>query len=316
VGARVTAMETLDALLARYEDTVPVAQPVDDDANLPLAQLDDGEEERSDAAGDSEDDSLEGDGAGSDEAALGTTDGAGEEVQTKGACPDPLKQKAEAAAKEEAGSRLGAVGRSISEDEGFFWHTVTPADTLFGLELRYGVCASQIRRINGMITDRLTSYLILKIPKSDRATGYVPTDTSDCQTARMMAVRLFRVRFPSISTQEIDFYLEDAKQDVTLALRNCAQEMEWQEQHMHKLKSRSITNTARRAKRGGVRGMFSWLSRGGKNGTRVEFASDSPLGNGTCKVSSPSCPAGLDGNSSRSPLLKHDFLQLSPPSTR
>ena len=39
----------------------------------------------------------------------------------------------------------------------FVIHQVTPADTLGGLELRYGVSGTVIRRLNGMSSDRLTS---------------------------------------------------------------------------------------------------------------------------------------------------------------
>lgn len=123
-------------------------------------------------------------------------------------------------------SALSADAASASSDA-VFVHTVTPADTLGGLELRYGVCAMAIRRLNGMSSDRLTSHIHVQIPKAAHLDA-APEVPSDEGLQRLQVLRQFRLLCPGLSLPEVEVYLADANGDARLAMRKCQQDLDWE----------------------------------------------------------------------------------------
>ncbi|GBG28693.1 Hypothetical Protein FCC1311_049142 [Hondaea fermentalgiana] len=130
------------------------------------------------------------------------------------------------------------------EEKDYFIHTVSPSDTLGGLELRYGVSGSLIRRLNGMTSDRLNAYLHLKIPKVShtKPTHLAPSLVVDKKTEKMQILRVFRITFPEVGEHEVECYMRSAKGSVREALRLCRQDIEWERKNKKLLKTRSKHN--------------------------------------------------------------------------
>jgi len=153
---------------------------------------------------------------------------------------DPCENKENATSKTAAAlvkPRDDAVEPKANEDlnenakeEDFFIHEVTPADTLGGLELRYGVSSSLIRRLNGMTSDRLNAFMQLKIPKKNhrQPTNLAPTMIVDKRTEKMQILRVFRINFPDIGEHEVEYYLSMAKGSVREGLELCRRDIEWE----------------------------------------------------------------------------------------
>jgi LysM repeat protein len=86
----------------------------------------------------------------------------------------------------------------------YILHTLTSADTLQGLALRYGVTILAIKRSNNMISDTFSHLSKIVIP----TTGNVKNSPLLTQDPKLEAMRQFK-RQTNSSTEEAKFYLED-----------------------------------------------------------------------------------------------------------
>lgn len=115
----------------------------------------------------------------------------------------------------------------------FIMHKLEEADTLYGLELRYGVPASEIKRANYMMSDRLTAYFELKIPlwkQRKPGTNYVPVLAPPDQDHELdFFARVLRSRSPGISREEAAFYHRESDGDASRALKLLNGDIEWEE---------------------------------------------------------------------------------------
>jgi len=112
-------------------------------------------------------------------------------------------------------------------------HTVELHDTLAGIELRYGVCASRIRQLNGMTSDRLTSHLCLLIPNDStlpRSSVTGPIVEQNSELTRELNRQVLRTAFPCLSEKEATVYLLEAKVDLRIAMRQCSEDLRWEEE--------------------------------------------------------------------------------------
>uniref|UniRef100_A0A7S2WD69 LysM domain-containing protein n=1 Tax=Mucochytrium quahogii TaxID=96639 RepID=A0A7S2WD69_9STRA len=126
-------------------------------------------------------------------------------------------------------------GAVLGDD--FILHKVTAADTLGGLELRYGVPSFDIRQANGMSSDRLTSYLELRIPISKLRWRPTNFNSFHCETldiTKLQVQRIFRVHFPGILDAEIDYYVNESDGTVKDAVAKCREDMDWERNHFDK----------------------------------------------------------------------------------
>jgi len=197
------------------------------------------------------------------------------DAEGEGACVDAVEASSDAsvvpavaveAEETEEVARGGEAqdrGSAEARERGYFIHKVSSADTLGGLELRYGVSASSIRRLNGMTSDRLTAHLHLKIPfvPERTPTNFVPKEVIDEKTERMQVIRIFNVRFPGITEKEIDFYLKEANGSARDAVRAAQFDFEWERRHGILLKTRSFQGTVGKLGSRKEKSWSSWISR-------------------------------------------------------
>mmetsp|Transcript_9934 Transcript_9934/g.11367 ORF Transcript_9934/g.11367 Transcript_9934/m.11367 type:complete len:261 (+) Transcript_9934:330-1112(+) len=128
---------------------------------------------------------------------------------------------------------------STPEQKAYFVHKVTQADTIQGLVLRYGVSFSQLRQLNHMTSDRLTSYSTLKIPKvpTRKPTNLTPTVTVSRKTREAKLIQTFKSIFPGLGESEIRFYLADSKWNLEKAVRECELDFKWEKERTNSSKS-------------------------------------------------------------------------------
>mmetsp|Transcript_22971 Transcript_22971/g.40680 ORF Transcript_22971/g.40680 Transcript_22971/m.40680 type:complete len:315 (+) Transcript_22971:312-1256(+) len=158
-------------------------------------------------------------------------------------------------------AELAVVSTEESDSSKYIEHIVLPADTLGGLELRYGVPSSVIRQVNHMTSDRLTSHLTLKIPKCEtfiQGTQLKPTQVVHKDTEKAQMQHFFSLHFPGIGEEEIECYLSESKNNLREAIRLCKEDRHWERKNIKLLKQRmgSGRNTRR-----GFRGWLAWFLR-------------------------------------------------------
>ena len=112
----------------------------------------------------------------------------------------------------------------------FLMHKVTSDDTLFGLELAYGVPAASIRRANGMTNDRIYAQVMLKIPnpkyKPDNSDDGDSVGVSRAKMTRGMLAMVKKVN-ADIGEAEAKFYLEEHEWDVAKAIDAFRRDEAW-----------------------------------------------------------------------------------------
>lgn len=141
-------------------------------------------------------------------------------------------------------------GRRGPADSAVFIHAVVASDTLGGLELKYGVSASVLRRLNGMVSDRLTAHLHLKIPSGACVwETLTPEMFLDVDAQRLHVLQLFRLHFPSIPASEVEYYTRAANDDVRLAIRQCQEDMDWERDNWESIASRASLSARARKNR-------------------------------------------------------------------
>uniref|UniRef100_A0A6S8EI30 LysM domain-containing protein n=1 Tax=Aplanochytrium stocchinoi TaxID=215587 RepID=A0A6S8EI30_9STRA len=109
----------------------------------------------------------------------------------------------------------------------YFLHEVTPNDTIQGIILRYGVDFSNVRKLNGMTSDRLTSYSVLKIPKQmvSTPTHMKPIETSSPQDVLLHA---FKAINPELGLPECRVYLAESNWVLERAIHEYQQDCKWE----------------------------------------------------------------------------------------
>ena len=119
----------------------------------------------------------------------------------------------------------------------FIDHSVTPSDTLFGLELKYGVSAADIRRANTMTSDRLFAHVKIKIPNPK----YKPNpekesaDAERLKMTRRMIAMMKRVGDDALGEAEAKYYLQEHRWDIDAAVAAFRRDEEWAKQRQVRL---------------------------------------------------------------------------------
>lgn len=118
---------------------------------------------------------------------------------------------------------------ALRDNPDYIEHPVSPADTLFGVALKYGMEVSDLKRVNKLRGNDVIGRKVLYIPRSASALAAKPANQEQSDAAkRRTIVRKFMDITNCDSLEEAKFYLDETEYDLSRAIAMFNEDSAWE----------------------------------------------------------------------------------------